>query len=411
MECAVAPRPLDGFRVLDFTQNVAGPLAGQVLADLGAEVIKIEAPGGESARRIVSVIPGRKPLAAYFLPNNRGKKSVMVDLREPGELARIIDLADSADVVIEAFRPGVMERLGLGPEDLQRRNPKLVYGRLSAYGANGPNGDRPGIDLIVAAEAGMTTGLRSQVGGPQIIPFQLVDGATGHVFAQAILAALLNRERHGVADVVKIAMYDVAVSLQANQLMLHLNKPTTEQASKADALPADRGAKPKRHTVAFAAQPSEAFKAKDGYVVLSAYLPKHWIKLTEVLGRPDLAVDKRFASQTERAINYHELREALEAALSVQTVSEWVDAIQAVGLMAVPAHSWKQVVATELFVENELGVTLGEGDDAVTMVRTPARYKSFQPAGVTLPPEAGQHNDELLGAKTALPEPKSSSLC
>ena len=116
--------------------------------------------------------------------------------------------------------------MGLGPDDLRSRNPKLIYARLSAFGGNGPHGTRPGVDLMVAAEAGMTTGMPTPDGKPQIIPFQLVDNASGHVLAQAVLAALLNRERHGVADMVQVAMYDVAVGLQANQLTIHLNKPS-----------------------------------------------------------------------------------------------------------------------------------------------------------------------------------------
>src|SRR5574340_608719 len=242
------PKPMDGFRVLDFTQNVAGPLAGQVLADLGAEVIKVEAPAGDASRHITSVLPGRPPLAVYFLPNNRGKKSVQVDLSTPEARQQILRLADTADVVLEGFRPGVMERLGLGPEELQSRNPKLVYARLSAYGGNGPHGDRPGVDLMVQAEAGMQTGMPTPNGKPQIIPFQLVDNASGHVLAEAVLAALLNRERHGVADVVRVAMYDVAVALQANQLTVHLNRATADRPTAA---PARR-----RKGVGFASQPS-----------------------------------------------------------------------------------------------------------------------------------------------------------
>ncbi len=263
-------KPLDGFRVLDFTQNVAGPLAGQVLADLGAEVIKVEAPGGEASRQITAVLPGRPPLATYFLPNNRGKKSVTVDLTTGEAKQQIIRLAEGADVVLEGFRPGVMERMGLGPNDLQSRNPKLIYARLSAFGGNGPHGTRPGVDLMVAAEAGMTTGMPTPDGRPQIIPFQLVDNASGHVLAQAVLAALLNRERHGVADVVRVAMYDVAVGLQANQLTMHLNKPSEapqpQPAAEANAAPKAK----KRKGVGFATQPSDAYRAADGYLVLSA---------------------------------------------------------------------------------------------------------------------------------------------
>lgn len=386
-----AAKPLDGFRVLDFTQNVAGPLAGQILADLGAEVIKIEAPGGEAARQITSVLPGRPPLATYFLPNNRGKKSVAVDLTTDAAKEQILRLADSADVVLEGFRPGVMERMGLGPDELRARNPKLVYARLSAYGGNGPHGSRPGVDLMVAAEAGMTTGMPTPDGKPQIIPFQLVDNASGHVLAQAVLAALLNRERHGVADIVRVAMYDVAVSLQANQLTMHLNRPSSDQP-KPVGPPKPKG----RKSVGFATQPSDAFRAADGYLVISAYVPKHWAKLCDIIGRPDLLQDERFSDQRARALNYPELTEELESALAAKTAAEWVELLHEGGLMACLAYTWKQVVATPLFAENDLALEVGSGDDAITVIRTPARYSSFCAAVTDPPPAAGQHNDAFL---------------
>ncbi|HTM85548.1 MAG TPA: CoA transferase [Mycobacterium sp.] len=385
------PKPLDGFRVLDFTQNVAGPLAGQVLADLGAEVIKVEAPGGEASRHITSVLPGRKPLVAYFLPNNRGKKSVTADLRTVEAKQQILGLVDTADVVLESFRPGVMERLGLGPDELRSRNPKLVYARLSAYGGNGPNGDRPGVDLMLQAEAGMTSGMRTPDGKPQIIPFQLVDNASGHVLAQAVLAALLNRERHGVADVVTVAMYDVAVALQANQFTVHLNRPDTPPAEPSAAPTAKR-----RKGVGFATQPSDAFRTADGYVVISAYTPKHWDTLCHTIGRPDLIEDPRFPDQRARSINYPELTDELESTLSTATSAEWVDRLQRNGLMASLANTWKQVVDTALFAENRLALRAGDGDDAITVVRTPARYGSFEAVAPGAPPAPGQHNDELL---------------
>jgi crotonobetainyl-CoA:carnitine CoA-transferase CaiB-like acyl-CoA transferase len=391
-------KPLDGFRVLDFTQNVAGPLAGQVLADLGAEVIKIEAPGGEQARRLTSVLPGRPPLATYFLPNNRGKKSVTVDLTNEEAKQQILRLADTADVVLEGFRPGVMERLGLGPDELRSRNPRLIYARLSAYGGNGPNGTRPGVDLMVAAEAGMSTGMPTPDGKPQIIPFQLVDNASGHVLAEAVLAALLNRERHGVGDLVRVAMYDVAVGLQANQLTIHLNKLRGEQP-KPEQAPSAK----KRKGVGFATQPSDAFKAADGYLVISAYVPKHWTKLCQIIGRPDLIDDERFADQRSRAINYPELTEELQGALAAKTAAEWVELLQEGGLMACFAYTWKQVVETPLFAENDLALEVGSGDDAITVIRTPARYSSFDAVTTDPPPAAGQHNDEFLTA----PQPAS----
>jgi crotonobetainyl-CoA:carnitine CoA-transferase CaiB-like acyl-CoA transferase len=368
-------------------------MAGQVLADLGAEVIKIEAPVGEAARHITAVLPGRPPLASLFLPHNRGKKSVMADLTSDEAKQQILRLVDTADVVLEGFRPGVMERMGLGPDELQARNPKLIYARLSAYGGNGPQGSRPGVDLMVAAESGMTTGMPTPSGKPQIIPFQLVDAASGHVLAQAVLAALLNRERHGVADVVRVAMYDVAVSLQASQLTIHLNKPTA--VPKPDSDP-----KPKRRKggVGFATQPSDAFRAADGYLVISAYVPKHWTKLCEIIGRPDLRDDERFVDQRARALNYPELTEELQSALAAKTAAEWVELLQEGGLMACHAYTWKQVVGTALFTENELALAVGDGADAVTVIRTPARYSSFDAAVAEPPPTLGQHNDTYLGA-------------
>jgi crotonobetainyl-CoA:carnitine CoA-transferase CaiB-like acyl-CoA transferase len=384
-----AAKPLDGFRVLDFTQNIAGPLAGQVMADLGAEVIKVEAPGGEAARQITAVLPGRPPLPTLFLPHNRGKKSVAVDLTDDGNKQRILRLVDTADVVLEGFRPGVMERMGLGPDELQARNPRLIYARLSAYGGNGPQGNRPGVDLMVAAESGMSTGMPTPTGKPQIIPFQLVDAASGHVLAQAVLAALLNRERHGVADVVRVAMYDVAVNLQASQLTIHLNKPSEPK-------PASDPKAKKRKGVGFATQPSDAFKAADGYLVISAYVPKHWAKLCEIIGRPELLTDERFIDQRARALNYPELTEELEAALAAKTAAEWVQLLQEGGLMACHAYTWKQVVGTPLFAENELALRVGRGEDAITVVRMPARYGSFDAAATDPPPAPGQHNEEFL---------------
>jgi len=387
-------KPLDGFRVLDFTQNIAGPLAGQVMVDLGAEVIKVEAPAGDAARHITAVLPGRPPLPTLFLPHNRGKKSVTVDLTTDEGRQQILRLAETADVVLEGFRPGVMERLGLGPEDLRARNPRLVYARLSAFGGNGPHGSRPGVDLMVAAESGMTTGMPTPSGKPQIIPFQLVDAASGHVLAQAVLAALLNRERHGVADVVRVAMYDVAVVLQAGQLTVHLNKPTESAPTPETALKSRR-----RKGVGFATQPSDAFKAADGYLVISAYVPKHWAKFCQVIERPDMLDDDRFIDQRSRALNYAELTEEIEKALAARTAAEWVALLQQGGLMACLPHTWKQVVGTPLFAENELAVRVGGSDgsdDAVTVVRMPARYSSFDAVNADPPPAPGQHNAQYL---------------
>jgi crotonobetainyl-CoA:carnitine CoA-transferase CaiB-like acyl-CoA transferase len=240
----------------------------------------------------------------------------------------------------------------------------------------------------------MTTGMPTPTGKPQIIPFQLVDNASGHVLAEAVLAALLNRERHGVADVVRVAMYDVAVGLQANQLTIHLNKPAEQPKPKPAAAPNAK----KRKGVGFATQPSDAYRAADGYLVLSAYIPKHWAKLCQIIGRPDLLDDERFIDQRARALNYPELTEELESALAAKTAAEWVALLQEGGLMACLAYTWKQVVDTPLFAENDLALRVGSGDDAVTVIRTPARYSSFDAVSTDPPPAPGAHNDIYLEA-------------
>jgi len=319
-----------------------------------------------------------------------------VDLTAEESKQQILQLADTADVVLEGFRPGVMERLGLGPDDLRSRNPKLIYARLSAYGGNGPHGSRPGVDLMVAAESGMTTGMPTPTGKPQIFPFQLVDAASGHVLAQAVLAALLNRERHGVAEVVRVAMYDVAVVMQAAQLTIHLNKPS--ESPKPESGPDQKPKAKQRKGVGIASQPSDAFRAADGYLVISAYVPKHWAKLCQIIGRPDLVDDQRFVDQRSRAMNYAELTEELESALAAKTAAEWVELLQEGGLMACLAYTWKQVVGTPLFAENELALEVGSGDEAVTVVRMPARYSSFDAVSTDPPPAAGAHNDMYLSA-------------
>ena len=148
---------------------------------------------------------------------------------------------------------------------------------------------------------------------------------------------------------------------------------------------------------------SDAFKAADGYLVISAYVPKHWAKLCQIIGRPDLLDDERFIDQRARALNYPELTEQLESALATKTAAEWVELLQEGGLMACLAYTWKQVVDTPLFAENELALRVGSGDEAITVIRTPARYSSFDAVATDPPPAAGQHNGAFLTA----PEPAS----
>jgi crotonobetainyl-CoA:carnitine CoA-transferase CaiB-like acyl-CoA transferase len=383
------PRPLDGFRVLDFTANVAGPLAGQVLVDLGAEVIKVEPPGGEAGRRIVSAVADGEHVASYYLPHNRGKKSVVIDTRTREGVELALRLAETADVLLQAYRPGVMDRMGLGADVVQARNPRCIYASVSAFGGNGPLGMRPGIDAPVQAESGLCMGLQAQGEPPRVVASTVVDAATGHMLAQAVLAALLNRERHGVADQVSVAMYDAAVSLQAPHLTRQLYLDPESGLAKISG----------RDAASIA--PSGPVRARDGYFLVYAYVPKHWQRLTEVIGRPDLAADPRFADQVHRARHRAELYQELDAAFAEHSVDESVELLQSAGLMAAKANTHTEVVRSAQFAENELAIQVGEGDRAEKMIRTPARFAAFAPAGTAPTPLLGEHDDELLAELTA----------
>lgn len=385
-------RPLDGFRVLDLTQNVGGPLAGQVLADLGAEVVKLEAPGGEAARKITTRVHGRN-FMPYFAPYNRGKKSVVLDLRAPDGRNAALDLVQTADVWMEGFRPGVLKRLGLGHDVIQARNPRCICASLTAYGGVGDASQRPGVDMLLQAETGLITGLRERDGTPQMIASTIVDGATGHVLAQAVLAALLHRERHGVAERVSVSLYDVACSLQANFLTFQLNRDFAILREPAG----NPAGKEKASRIATA--PSGVFKASDDYLVLSAYVPKHWLALTEVLERADLATDHRFMDQRTRADNADALTGILNDAFATRTADEWVRRLQAAGLMATKVHTWREVITSDVFSENALAVTTGEGDRKESTIRTPARYSGFDANNGAPTPLLGQHTRELVNAQ------------
>lgn len=375
-------RPMDGLRVLDLTANVAGPLACQVLCDLGAEVIKIEPETGEPARRITATAPGAEHVTPYFSPHNRGKKSVRLNPATPEGAAGLRRLVADADVLVQAMRPGTMDRHGFGPEQVAELNPGCVYVSISAYGGGSDLEDRPGIDMMVQAESGCLSG--QPVGQtPRLIPFQLVDGATGHVVAQSVLAALLHRERFGVVNQVTVSMYDVACSLEANYLTLHMN-------TAADAV--STGRRP------VAVEPSGVFPTADGDLALAAYVPVHWRKLTEILERPDLAIDPRFVDQAARSNHAVALREEIVAVLTSRTADEWVALCDRAGIMAARISTWRDVVSSELFARRGLRVAVEQGGRDLDVVRTPALYSTFVTTAATAIPALGEHDWMLATA-------------
>ena len=357
-----AQRPLDGLLVLDFSQIVAGPLAAMVLGDLGARVIKIEPPSGDAARQLGSrAADGYQGMFESF---NRGKQSVVVDLQTPDGLDHALGLVEKADVLIESSRVGVMERLGLGAQAVQERNPRLVYVSINAFGDTGPNADRGGVDVVIQAE----TGWMSITGEPDGPPTKLgsvpIDAATGHVAAQGALAALLARTRTGLGDVVRVSLYDVACSLHTHDFTDYLSRGWV--AKRTGNFPA-------------ATTPSGVYDTADGTIVLAAYMPHHWRTAVDILDDERLRTDERFATMKSRIQHRAELLEILKEILRTRTTAEWSTEFAAARITSGTVRGTAEVVASDQFDTARLKLALSGGGDRETIctIRSPARYDSF----------------------------------
>ncbi|WP_433503107.1 CaiB/BaiF CoA transferase family protein [Pseudonocardia halophobica] len=323
--------PLEGVRVLDLTRMFAGPCAAQVLADLGAEVVKVEEPRiGDPTRRN---LPMWGDESAYFLSLNRGKRSVTLDLRTPEGHEALLRLVDRSDVLVENFRPGVLARLGLGPEELAARRPQLVCCSLSGFGATGPLRETISFDLVNQAMSGMIELTGEPGERPARIGVPIGDMAGGLYLSLAVLAGLAQRERTGQGCWVDLALHDVLITLLSDVAQRHfLTGGDTTRTGSRDRDEAPRG----------------RFRALDGWLVLSAVRPEHWRGLLDVLDAPELGADPRFADAASRKRHEAELDAALEARLATRDLASWVRELTAAGVPAAPVNSLKDALESPL---------------------------------------------------------------
>jgi crotonobetainyl-CoA:carnitine CoA-transferase CaiB-like acyl-CoA transferase len=315
--------PLAGISVADFGQYIAGPAVGQALAELGARVVKVEPLGGDAARAAGAL--GE----AMIRTNNRDKLSLAVDLRHADgyEIGR--RLVTTSDVVIENMRPGAMERLGLGADHVTELNPRAVYLSITAYG-RGAAPSRAGLDIAAQAESGMMSVTGEAGREPQRVGFTVVDGATAYAAANAVLAALLRRERTGRGAVIDTSLYQVAVHLQGAAW-------TAMFASGVEPVRSGNG-------YPTAAPAAEVIEVGDGRIVLSAYTPAHWARLCAAIGRPELQTDPRFATSDDRVAHRSEMRAELSAALSGYSIEEAVEFLSSRGVVTGAIRGYRQVV-------------------------------------------------------------------
>jgi len=372
--------PLRGLRVLELGNLLAAPCAGMVLADLGAEVVKVEGFAGDPARELQTAAFTGSGTSPTFLAFNRGKRSVAVDVKTPDGMAVVRRLLERSDVLIESFRPGVMERLGLAFEQVRAEHPRLVYASLSGFGQNGPERGRRGVDLVVQAESGIMAVTGQPDGPPTKVGFTVVDVAAGHVLAQGILAALYNRDRTGAGDHVTVSLLDVALHLQT--------APMTEYLATG-ALP------PRCGNAAPMTAPADLFRTADGHLVISAYLDNHWHQLCDSIGRPELVEDPRFATKIARVRNRDELVDELEATLRTDTSRGWMARLQGAGLAVGMVKTYADIEADAQVRAMGTVVTVGEARPVRT-VRAPAQYATWQPEYALAPPELGEHTGQVL---------------
>ncbi|WP_213954864.1 MULTISPECIES: CaiB/BaiF CoA-transferase family protein [unclassified Variovorax] len=300
-------RPLAGVRVVEFGQFIAGPGATQILADLGADVIKIESPNGDNGRRF-GVSEATKGRSGLFMAYNRGKRSIVVDMRQAEGLAIARDLALKADVVVQNTRAGVMESLGLDAGALRKEKPGLVHASISGFGSFGPSRKRPGLDIAAQAESGMMSITGERGGSPLKAGFPVADVSTANATASAILAALFRQARTGQGETIETSLLAVAISMQA-QIWAEYQCTGKLPVRFGNAQP-------------LVAPAADVIAVQDGHIVISAYMDDHWRRLCKAIGLPALAMDPLYATNNDRVRNRPGLMEVLGRELGRYTGEE-----------------------------------------------------------------------------------------
>ncbi len=377
-----APGALSGTTVLDLTWVLSGPYASMVLADLGADVIKVERPPWGDVGRSTAPYVGHE--SAYFFSVNRGKKSICLDLKSEAGRNLFLRLSDHADVVMENFTPGTADRLGIGYETLKGRNPRLIYSATSGFGQTGPDRERPALDVIVQGMGGIMS-ITGEPDGPPIRPGVSQGDVTAGLFtAIGILAALQERERSGEGQMLDVSMLDSQIALLENAFARY---SATGEAPKPIGT---------RHPVT---TPFQAFPTADGWIViaLSWGVENQWELFCDRIGKHELIGDARFETPGLRTKNHAALEPVLIDGLSTKTTVEWLSKFDAIGLPCGPlndiphAAEQPQVVAREMLVdvEHPSGVSLRIANSPLRMSRTPGAVRGA-------PPVLGADTDDVL---------------
>jgi crotonobetainyl-CoA:carnitine CoA-transferase CaiB-like acyl-CoA transferase len=369
--------PLDGVLVADFSRILAGPYATMLMADMGADVIKVEGPRGDDTRTWMP--PVRDGVSTYYLGINRGKRSIALDLRDGGDREVAAELARRADVVIENFKPGGLDRFGLGYEDVSETNPGVVYASITGFGT-GAGRDVPGYDLMVQAISGLMSLTGDPDGPPYRAGISVFDVMAGNHAVIGILAALRHRDATGEGQRVEVNLLSSALTGLVNHSSAYV---------AGDVVPYRMG---NAHPSVF---PYEPLPTKDNDLIVSAANDGQFRKLCEVLGIPDVADDPRFATNADRTANREELRPLLVERLTMKGAVEWFDLLVAAGVPCGPINTIDGGFAMAERFELDPVVTVGDGDRAVPTTRHPIRFSRTPVSYALPPPELDEHGDEI----------------
>jgi crotonobetainyl-CoA:carnitine CoA-transferase CaiB-like acyl-CoA transferase len=375
------PGPLEGIRVLDFTAVVSGPFATMFLADQGADVLKIEPIGGDSVRHSGVVVDKAGEFSALFISSNRGKRSLSIDMKSDAGREVLGKLIARTDVLVQNFRPGTMERLGLGPEELRARDPRLIYVSISGVGDTGPYVKKRVYDPIIQGLSGFAD-IQSQAvtNRPQMIRTIVADKTTSIFTAQAVSSALYAREKTGQGDHIQVAMLDVMISYLWPEGMAQYTVVGAEPATTG---PNDR--------------PDLVFKTSDGYITAGTLSDSEWQGFCRASGDPELAKDARFATTTARSVNVNARIHKMAEYIAQASTAQWLERLDAADVPCAPILRRNEIIGNEQVVARGL---IAEFDQpTVGRVRQPKPAARFQNNEAVIggpAPRVGEHSRDVL---------------
>jgi crotonobetainyl-CoA:carnitine CoA-transferase CaiB-like acyl-CoA transferase len=368
--------PLEGIRVVELAQNLAGPMAAEILAHLGADVIKVERPEGDDARKWGP--PFWKGVSPGFLAVNANKRGIRLDLKDEASLAWLLEFLGTADVLVQNLRPGALEELGLGAPVLRARYPRLIYCSVWAFGRSGPLSMKPGFEPMVQAFSGLMMMNGDEGGPPTRIGTSILDYGTGMWTAMGALAGLVQRQQTGRGCVVDASLYETGLAWLKGHFASY-------RAS---------GEVPERHrTGSQRVVPFQGFETKTGTIIVAAGNDRLFAKLATVVGHPEWAQDPRFTTNAARVANKPALLALLEAIFRTRTKGEWIDLLEAGGVPCGPIHTLPEAV-TQRQAE-AIGIIQPIPGDDYDVVALPLSFDGQRPPIRRAPPRIGEHDAEI----------------